>query len=198
MANRRIVQLLISGYLLVLLGIAEIGQAQNSYVIVDAINTSASVDSGPWTAGSSHGFEYTPSTSYTFQRIETMFGDTRPFTVTVALYDGRNGPLLASGTAVPSTTYSWIPFDLDAPVSFTADETYFIALQPPSIVDSLPGTIVGGDTVLPWWFAMPGTLDFNTPFGTQAPGFRFYDEDVPIFENGFEDGTTDGWSSTVP
>ena len=173
-------------------------QAGISYEVVDAINTSASVDSGPWAAGNSHGFEYTPTTSYTFVRIETMFGQTRTFPVTVAVYDGRNGLLLASASTVPSSTYTWISFDLDAPASFSASQTYFIAIQPPSISDSLPGTIVGGDTVLPWWYAGPGTLDFSNAFGTQSPGFRFLGIETPIFQSGFEDGTTGDWTVTVP
>lgn len=198
MAKQRMNLWLVSWLLLTFFGAAEVGLAQYTYAIVDEINTSASVDSGDWGAGNSHGFEYTPATSYTFHRIEAKFGQTVAFPITVAVYDGRNGPLLASGSGIPVPAWSWFPFDLDVPVSFTAGATYFIAIQPPTATDALPGIIVGGDTVLPWWFSPPGPLDFNTAFGTQSPGFKFYLAQTPLFNDGFEEGDTDNWDDTIP
>lgn len=198
MADQRKRALLVIVFFLVSFGTAQSGMAQFTYAVVDAINTTAGDDSGPWAAGNSHGFEYAPATSYLFHRIEAKFSSTPAFPVTVAVYEGRNGPLLASGSGIPAPAWSWFPFDLDVPVTFTAGVTYFIAFQPPSASDGLPGTIVGGDTVLPWWYAPPGSLDFNVAFGNQSPGFKFLLAQTPIFNDGFEEGDTDRWSFAMP
>ena len=149
--------------------------AKAASTIVDAINTSASNMQYNWSNGYSYGFEYTPSSSYTFDQIETKFGETRAFSITVAIYDGRNGALLGSGSTVVNSTFSWVNFNLGGSVSFTSGQTYFIAVQPPSTTDGLPGIAEGGTTSLSQYYANPGTISFNTAYSSLAPAFQFID-----------------------
>lgn len=160
----------------------ETSVAEAASNIVDAINTDATNNIYPngWSTGYSYGFEFTPISSYTFQQIQFQFGVTRAYPITAAVYDGRNGSLLASGSTVVSSTFTWVDFNLSSDVSFTGGQTYFIAFQPPSASENVPGPIVGGSTVLNQYYANPGTTNFNTSYTSLAPALQFIDTTVSV------------------
>jgi hypothetical protein len=159
----------------VVLAAAPIASAQAGLALVDGINTSPNIDTGYWGGGYAYGFEYAPGSGYTFNRIEAQFGMTSGFPVTLAVYDGRNGPLLASGSATITQIQTWMAFDLNSPVTFTASHTYFIAVQPTNWPADLPGIMAGGPVELSWWYTAFMTLDFNNnAYLSSSPGFRFW------------------------
>ncbi len=115
------------------------------------------------------GFAYTPSTSYTLNRVEWLAGGIGG-TVTVAIHADNgsgypDGALLASATYSESEVTGWQGGNLDTPVALTAGTTYYIKYSPVSgafVSDATGGTLVAHS----WYFDSNGYWE--------GPGEFFY------------------------
>ncbi|MBC8368187.1 DUF4082 domain-containing protein [bacterium] len=126
--------------------------------------------SGASTYSAQHfGFAYTPSTSYTLNRVEWYAGGIAG-TVTVAIHADSgsgypDGALLASATYGESDVTSWQGGNLDTPVALNAGTTYYIkytTVNGAFLSDATSGTVVAHS----WYYDSNGFWE--------GPGAFFY------------------------
>ncbi|MBM3316700.1 MAG: hypothetical protein FJY75_02500 [Candidatus Eisenbacteria bacterium] len=154
--------------------------------LMDAWNDTQPFEPG-WSYGANaFAFAYTPSLSYTLERMEFFAGGLGgQVTIEIRANDGTglpNGPVLAAATYNESAAQSWQGQNLGTPVALSAGTLYYIRYY---VVVGANCSFASSGVIIPHFWSWDGGASWDGPAGSFYWMARFYGEDggTPVVED---------------